>query len=391
MAAPPSLFDVAVIGIGAHGSAAVYQLSKVPNLKVLGIEQFSSPHIYGSSHGETRITRQIYFEHPDYVPLVKKSYPMWRDLENEAKTQLFVNSGGIYIGQEGYTLMNGLKRTAKEHNFDIKPMKAREIMERFPAFKVPDNMVGIYDPTAGILFPEKCIEAFIAGAEKRGATINFGEKVTDIVSESACEKIVTNRGVYRAKKVIITVGAYATVLLKQLNLPLKVEKKKIFWVEPVKEFAENFKVEKMPIYMIEDEVTKIQLYGFPNILGTGVKSALHVNKGEYIQDVYKVDRTVDEKDVENFKEKISVYLPKAFGKLNKSSVCMYTMTPDEHFIIDFLPKNKNIILASPCSGHGFKFCIIVGEILKDLAVNGKSEFDLRLFALNRNTLINSKL
>ena len=166
MAESSNIFDVAVIGIGAHGSAAVYQLSKVSNLKVLGIEQFSSPHIYGSSHGETRITRQIYFEHPDYVPLVKKSYPMWRDLENEAKTQLFVNSGGIYIGQEGYTLMNGLKRTAKEHNFDIKPMKAKEIMERFPAFQVPDNMVGIYDPTAGILTP-------LLQAQKKGVQLSI--------------------------------------------------------------------------------------------------------------------------------------------------------------------------------------------------------------------------
>jgi len=385
------IFDVIVIGIGAMGSATVYQLSKIPNLKILGIDQFSPPHIYGSSHGETRIIRQIYFEHPNYVPLVKKSYPMWKELENEAKTQLFVNSGGIYIGEEGYRLMNGLKLTAKEHNFEINIMKSNEIMEKFPAFRVPEKMVGIYDPTAGILFPEKCIEAFISGAENRGAVFNFGEKVLDIKSDTTHEKVITNKGIYNAKKVIITAGAYVTVLLKDLQLPLKVEKKKIFWMEPVKEFAQNFTVEKMPIFLIEDEETKIQLYGFPNVLGTGVKSAMHVNKGDNIQDVYKIDRTIDDNDVEEFKSRISAYLPNVFGKLNKSSVCMYTMTPDEHFIIDFIPKNKRIILASPCSGHGFKFSIIIGEILKDLAIKGESEFDLSLFSLNRKILINSKL
>ena len=384
-------YDVIVIGVGAMGSSTLYHLSKVPNLKVLGIDQFYPPHTNGSSHGETRITRQIYFEHPSYVPMIKKSYPMWRKLESETNTQLFVQTGGIYIGENEGILMKGTIKTAKEHNFEIKILKAKEIMERFPAYHVPENFVGIYDPTAGILFPEKCVESFISEARKSGAQLNFGEKVINIQSSPNYETVVTDKGNYYAKKLIISAGAYVTSLLKDEKLPLKVEKKKIFWMEPVKGFKEDFTPEKFPIFLIADDKTNIILYGFPNILGTGVKSAMHVNKADYVQDVYNIDRTIEEKDLKEFKERISLYLPKVFGKLNKLSTCLYTMAADDNFVIDFLPRNKNIILASPCSGHGFKFSVIIGEILKDLALYGKSEFDLSLFNIKRLFENNSKL
>lgn len=388
----PQVFDVIVVGVGAMGSAALYHLSKIPNLKVLGLDQYSPPHIYGSSHGETRITRQIYFEHPVYVPLVKKTYPMWSTLENEIKTKLFEPTGGIYIGQESSQLINGLKVTAKEHNFDINILSANEIMAKFPAFKVPDHMVGVHDPTAGILFPEKCIQGFISQVEKFGnATLNFGEKALEITRKQGYECVVTNKRTYLAKKIIVTAGAYVINLLKSQNLPLKIERKKLFWMEPKAEFKKDFEPDKLPIFLLEDEKTQIKFYGFPNILGTGVKAALHVNKADYIENAYNISRIVNEEEIDGFQRDISKYMPNVFGKLNKSGTCFYTMTPDEHFIIDFLPNNKNILLGSPCSGHGFKFCIVIGEILKDLILSGKSEFDLTMFSLRRNFQNSSKL
>lgn len=380
----PDVFDVIVVGVGAMGSAALYHLSKVPNLKILGLDQFFPPHIYGSSHGETRITRQIYAEHPNYVPLVKKTYPMWNVLEDETKTKLFEKTGGLYMGEENSEVITGLKKTAKEHNFDIKLMKNEEINKKFPAFRIPENMMGVFDPTAGILFAEKCIQGFIGEAEKRGVVLNFGEKVLEITKRDNQECVVTDKRTYLGKKIIISAGAYVTSLLKNDNLPLKIEKKKLFWLEPKAGFKKDFDVPNLPIYLIEDAKMQVKFYGFPNIMGTGVKTALHVNKDDEIDNPYKVDRMVTLQDEKEFSEKISYYMPNLCGKTNKIATCFYTLTPDEHFIIDFLPRNKNIILASPCSGHGFKFSIVIGEILKDLVISGKSEFDLSMFSLRRD-------
>lgn len=388
-----SFYDVIVIGVGAMGSSALYHLSKIPNLKILGIDQFHPPHTFGSSHGETRITRQIYFEHPDYVPLLKKSYPMWRQLENETNTKLFESTGGIYIGQNGHPLLNGLKETAKKHNFNIKLMTPKEIMEKFPAFKIPDHMVGIYDNTAGILFPEKCIDAFVSEAKKKGAVMNFGEKMISVKTVGDFQQVITTKSTYLCKKLIISAGAYVINLLKDEEIPIKlrIERKKLFWMEPKKGYKKDFLPDKLPIFLLHDEKKQIIFYGFPDIIGTGVKAAIHVNKDDSVTDVYNLDRKVSETEIKEFEEKISIFMPNIFGKLNKTDVCLYTMTPDEHFIIDFLPKNKNIILASPCSGHGFKFSVIIGEILKDLALKGKSEFDLSLFSLQRKLESQPKL
>ena len=385
------IYDVIVIGVGAMGSSALYHLSKTPNLSILGIDQYSPPHDQGSSHGETRLTRLIYWQHASYVPLIKRSHFLWRQLETETNKQLFVPTGGIYIGYPDTTLLKKLMDTSKKEGFDIELFSAEEIMKRFPAFKLPEGMIGVYDYSTGVLFPERCVEAFIDEAKKRGAQMKFGEKVLEIQKEDKnVQTILTDKGKYRAKKIIVSAGAYVVGLLKDLNLPWKADLKAVCWIEPEKGFESDFKPDKLPVFRLVDKKTGIKLAGFPDMLGTGVKTPIKINKSKG-QNVYEMERKIDENGEKILKEKITNYMPKIFGKVKKTTTCLVTKFPDKNFLIDFLPSNNNIILASPCSAHGFKFAAVIGEALKDLALFGKSEFDLEIFSFKNKFIKNSKI
>lgn len=371
-------YDIIVIGLGANGAAALYHLAKT-NKKILGLDRFHPPHQNGSSHGESRIIRQAYHESPLYVPLVKAAYPLWTELEKAAGKTLFRKTGGLLLGAPDTTVVNGAKLSALTHDVSFEWLDAPAIRNRFPAFTPTPGTVGVLEKEAGILFPEECIRAFLDQAEKQGATIHTGEPVLNIKPEAGAITIATPTQSYKTEKCIVAAGAWLNSLLPELNLPLSVRRQPLFWFRNTNE---NFGPAKMPIFIWEYEKEKI-FYGFPD-LGSGVKLAPHHGGRPINPNDLKNDITPDE--IDSIATLANRYLD--FNPVfDHATVCMYTNTPDEHFIIDRHPLHPNIIVASPCSGHGFKFSSLTGQLLANLALDKPNSFDLTPFALSRPALV----
>jgi sarcosine oxidase len=370
-------FDIIIIGLGAMGSAAAYHLAR-RNHRILGLDRFIPPHTFGSSHGQTRIIREAYFEHPLYVPLVQKAYENWAELEQELGRQLFRQTGGLMIGLPDGTLVTGAQRSAQAHNLSCELLTATEIRHRFPGFHPTDEMVGVLEPRAGILFPERCIEAHLEMAQRHGAVLGFEEPVVAWAPDGDGVRVTTSKGEYLARRLLLTAGAWMSRLLPDLKLPLTVERQVLFWFGP-NNHPEPFDPRRCPIYIWEHATNRI-FYGFPE-LGEGVKVGRH-HEGE-ITTPEDLRRDVGPEEVEAMRALLRRFMPTVDGPLQTTAVCMYTNTPDSHFLIDFHPNHPHVLLASICSGHGFKFASAFGEILADLLIEGRSFFDLRLFRLER--------
>lgn len=370
-------FDIIVIGLGAMGSSTVYQLAK-NNKKVLGIDRFKPPHTLGSSHGGSRIIREAYFEHPLYVPIVQRAYDLWFELEKISGTKLFLQTSGLMIGRPDSELVKGSKNSAELHHLEYKVLDNDELRARYPAFNFAAEMNAVWEPRAGVLFPEKCVATNLSLAEKWGATLHYGEKVITWSADEKGVNVVTDKDSYMAKKLVLTVGSWLTGLVPELNLPLQVERQVLFWFEPDKK-TDEFKPQNFPVYICETERNET-FYGFPD-LGDGVKIAHHYRGGSTTPET--IDRKVNEEEIKEIKTIINQCLPRAGGKLISTAVCMYTNTPDFHFLIDFHPSFDNVLIASPCSGHGFKFSSAIGEIISDLLITGSTRFDLDLFNIKR--------
>ena len=365
-------FDVIVAGLGAMGSAAAYHLSR-RGARVLGLDQFHAPHTFGSSHGQTRIIREAYFEHPAYVPLVQRAYVLWDELSREVGEQLFLQTGGLMIGPPQGGVVGGARLSAQTHGLPFEELSAEEIPKRFPAIQPAEHMVGILEPRAGILFPEKCIAAHLAQA--RGAELNFGEKVIHWKADGAGIQVATEKDAYACAKLVLSAGSWMKHLVPEL--PLVVERQVLFWFESSR--PEIFHSQRCPIHLWEHSGGRY-FYGFPD-LGTGVKVAGH-HEGELTQPD-KLNRTVSPSEIVAMHQLASRYLPAITDHCLESVVCMYTDTPDGHFLIDHHPAYANVLLVSPCSGHGFKFSATIGEVVADLALEKRSPFDLSLFAFRQ--------
>ena len=373
----PSTFDVIVVGLGAMGSAACYQLAK-RGCKVLGLDRFSPPHTFGSSHGQTRIIREAYFEHPLYVPLVQRAYELWADLEREAGRRLLQQTGGLMIGRPEGVVFGGSKRSAEQHNLAHEILSSSEVCRRFPALRPDDEMAAVWEPRAGILFPEACVESHLTLAKQRGALLGLDQPVVGWKPDGAGIVVQTAQGEYRANRIILSAGAWARSLLPELALPMKVERQVLHWFDPTEE-AHLFRAENCPIYLWEYSENHF-FYGFPD-LGEGVKVARHHDGEE--ADPNAARREVAPDEVESMRDLVRRFLPRANGALKSSIVCLYTNTPDHHFLIGTHPEHPQVLIASPCSGHGFKFSSAIGELLADMALEGRSRVDLSLFRLER--------
>ena len=367
-------YDVIVIGLGANGSSALWHLSKTGK-RVLGIDRFQPPHQKGSSHGESRIIRQAYHESPFYVPMVKAAYPIWAQLEKEAARTLFQRTGGLLLGAPDTAVVQGARLSAETHGIPFEWLDAPAIRNRFPAFKPVPGTVGVLEKEAGILYPEECIRAFLDLAARNGAAIHPNEPVIHITPGDAHITVTTSTATYEAAKCIVSAGAWIDTLLPEFRLPISVRRQPLFWFGNANE---NFLPAKMPIFIWEYEKEKM-FYGFPDI-GTGVKLAPHHGGRPIDPDDLKQEVTAAE--IDSLAAIAKTYL--GFDPVFRhAQVCMYTNTPDEHFIIDLHPAHPNIIIASPCSGHGFKFSSFTGRILADLALTGATTFDLSPFQLGR--------
>lgn len=366
-------FDVAVIGLGAMGSAALYHLAK-RGVRVAGIERFEPGHDRGSSHGLTRIIRLGYFEHPSYVPLVRHAYALWRDLETASGQKLLTVTGIAEMGLPDSALVQGTLASSRQHNLRHEVLDARALMARYPQFHLPKDFVGVVQPDGGFLEPEKAIHAQLALAKAAGAQIRTGEKVLAIEPHDGGVRVTTQNGTIEAGAAIVAAGAWASSLLPKGALPLHVTRQALIWVKP--DEPALFAPDRFPVFMIES-AGGIH-YGFPMHDGA-VKVALHHHEREAV-DPETYDQTVSSRDEAMIRSGIGAFIPAANGARVAARTCLYTMTPDEDFVIGPLPGSPGIIVASPCSGHGFKFAPAIGEILADLATGGETPHDIGRFS-----------
>jgi sarcosine oxidase len=370
-------YDVIVAGLGAMGSLTLHQLARRGH-RVLGFDRFAPPHAMGSSHGQSRIIREAYFEDPSYVPLVQRAYECWAELEAASGTTFFRQTGGLMLGQPEGMLVRGARLSAELHALRHEVLDAREVARRFPAFHPDAGMVGVWEPRAGMLSPEAAIGAALGLATSQGAEVRVGEALVAWDATPYGVEVITTRGRYRAGSLVIAVGAWTRDLLTELQLPLVVQRNVQCWFSPVRG-AEQFTPEAFPVFIGEYAPGKVW-YGFPDT-GDGLKVALH-HCGE-ASHPDQLRREVDDKDLAPLRAIMERSMPDANGPLRGSAVCMYTNTPDEHFLIGRHPAHPAVIVASPCSGHGFKFASAIGELLADLATDRPPGFDLSLFALDR--------
>jgi sarcosine oxidase len=367
-------FDVIVIGLGAHGSSALYHLAGTGK-RVVGIDRFTPPHSRGSSHGQSRIIREAYHENPVYVPFIRAAYELWDELAREAGRPLLITTGGLLLGKEDSMVVSGALLSAETYGIDFEFLQAGDIRRRFPAFRPDNDTVAVLEKRAGILFPEECIRAHLTGAAVRGAEIRFEEVVETIVPSGGGIEVKTSKGRYLAGKVIVSAGAWVGELLPELRLPLTLERQVVC---RFKGGGVVLRADRMPVYIWEYVAGRL-FYGFPD-LGQGIKIGFH-HGGRHIRaDELRQDAGVDE--IGEIQEIARSYLA-IEPVFEASSVCMYTNTPDEDFIIDEYPGAPQILVLSPCSGHGFKFSSVVGKIACDWGVGRPAGFDLRPFKLGR--------
>jgi sarcosine oxidase len=377
----PESYDVIVAGLGAMGSATAAQLA-LRGKSVLGLERWEPGHRYGSSHGDSRIIREMYFEHPMYVPLLQRAYDLWAMLGKRVGAELLHLNGGLMIGPKDGRLVTGTLQSARSHGLAYEILSPAEVAENYPAFELSEDYVAVFDPRAGYLDPEACNAAHMKVATENGAELRFEEPVISWESNGDGVTVTTSSSKYSAKHLVLSVGACTRTLLNGLDLGLEVERQAVFWLDPGDD--SRYDESRFPIYAHEYTAGEI-CYGFPR-LPRGVKASV-MHRGEIVSDSDSVRRTVSDKEVEPLRRALSPILPDlAEAPVIETDVCLFTNTPDKDFVIDFHPDHPRVLVSSACSGHGFKFSSVIGEIQADLVIDGRSRFDLAPFRIGRPAL-----
>jgi sarcosine oxidase len=370
-------FDVAVIGLGAMGSAALFNLAR-QGQRAIGFEQFEPGHDKGSSHGESRIIRLSYFEHPSYVPLARRAMEKWRELEELCGQTILTVTGVLEAGYPGCPIVEGSLNASRLHDLDHEVLSAAEINRRFPAFTVPSHWAGLYQPEGGFLRPELAIRQFVGLAERHGAEVRTRTRVMAIEPLGSGVRVRTDTGEIEAGSVIIATGAWIGDFAPELRPNLKLTRQVLGWFEPLQ--PAYFSPDRCPVFILESEDDAC--YGFPDFAGTGVKTASH-RKGAYLSSAEDLAQDGGAGDEAQIRRMLALAMPDANGLLRNMRTCIYTRTPDEDFVIDRSPVDPRIVLASPCSGHGFKFASVIGEVLADLALGKTPMNDISRFKLDR--------
>ncbi|QDV92346.1 Monomeric sarcosine oxidase [Phycisphaerae bacterium RAS2] len=387
-------FDAMVLGVGAMGAAACYHLAQ-RGLRVVGLEQFDLCHDRGSSHGRSRVFRKAYFEDPRYVPLLHEAYAAWGRLEQETGQTLLNFVGCLNIGRADHPCLRGVRASVTQHGLAHEVLSAEEVRRRHPAFEPPPDHVAVYEADAGYLCPEDCVRAMAdrarrAGAELRERTVvRSWRALKPAGAGGAAVRVETDDGAIVAGALVITAGAWLPSIAAELGLPLTVERQVQAWFTP-KEPA-RFAPGTMPVFIhfLDGDVNTASasaanlsgaFYGIPDH-GQGVKIARHHGGTATTADT--VDRAAHPADEADIRRYIRAHMPTADGPLRDAKVCLYTNTPDDHFVIDRHPSHENVFLAGGFSGHGFKFAPVVGEALADLVTTGHSRLPGELFAMGR--------
>jgi sarcosine oxidase len=372
-----SSFDLAVIGLGVMGSAALAALAHRGG-RVVGIDRFAPGHDRGSSHGATRVIRLAYFEHPSYVPLLRAAYPLWRELEARSGAPLLTVTGIVEMGAPTSELVAGTLQSARLHGLPHEVLDAPGVMKRFPAFRLPDDFIGVFQPDGGVLHAEPAVAAFQSVARQGGAELRTEDRVLAVKPDGDGVRVTTERGEVRAGCAIVAAGPWIQTLLPQLTVPLRVTRQVLTWFAPVRH-THQFAADCFPAFLLQNPGGFF--YGFLAD-ATGLKIAKHHHLDETV-DPDHWGRTVSAADETVIRNMLKTHMPDADGPLVAARTCLYTMTPDGDFILDRLPECPRIVVASPCSGHGFKFAPVIGEILADLAITGRTDYDISRFSLKR--------
>ena len=349
---------------------------------VLGLERYSQSHEWGSSHGRSRIIRQAYFEDPAYVPLLLRAYELWEQLERDSGEDILTVTGGLMMGAPGSDLVAGSRKSADAYDLPYEMLDASEIKRRFPVFEPTSDTVALYEEQAGFVRPETSISAHLNLATRRGADLRFGEVVRSWSADPSGKGVVveTESGIYEAERLVISAGSWASGLLAELKLPLEVTRQILFWFEP--DDVELYRPGNFPVYIWEPEDGNT-FYGIPAHDGEhGVKAAFF--RADAVPCTPEtIERQVHEEEVQFIRGYMDRHVPGLGGKLLGAQTCMYTNTPDLHFVIAPHPDHPQVAVAAGFSGHGFKMSSVVGEILADLATEGETRHPIDLFSPTR--------
>jgi len=379
------MFDVIVIGVGSMGSSACYYLAK-KGFNVLGIEQFEISHEQGSHAGQSRIIRKAYFEHPDYVPLLKSAYKNWKEIEEETGVKIYHETGLVYFGDPRSSLMEGVKQSASLYKVPMEKLDLSSTSQRFNNFNIPTGFETLFEPAAGFVTPEKAIRLYAEQAKKNGATIHTNEKVIEWKKDGKEIVVATDKSKYRCRKLVITAGAWSGKMIPSLSDKIKVTRQLIAWIKPRNE--KDFVLNNFPCWMVADDKKPGCYYGFPILPVSefgepfGLKLAYHFPAT--VTDPDNVDRQSIADDIKDLEYFLHKYMPEVFESFLSTKTCLYGNSPDENFIIDKLPGHEdNVVVACGFSGHGFKFVSVVGEILADLAMEGETKHPIDFLSAKR--------
>jgi sarcosine oxidase len=372
-------YDAIVVGVGGMGSATAYYLAQ-RGKRVLGLERFGIPHSMGSSHGHTRIIRMAYYEHPSYVNLLRRAYELWRGIQQSAGERLLHTTGSIDAGPEDSWVFKGSWESCRLHDLPHEVLTGSELQRRYPGYHLPKDHLALVQPDGGFLTPENCIISYVRGAQAHGAEIHGREQVLEWEPLEGGVRVHTNRGVYEADKLVITAGAWDGELVDVLDGLAVPERQVLAWLQPTN--PERFRPENFPVFnLLVDEG---RFYGFPVHGVPGFKFGKYHHLQEDV-DPDAMDRESHDHDEQLLRDFAERYFPEGCGPTMDLQTCMFTNTPDNHFIIDVHPEYEQVSFASPCSGHGYKFASVIGEIMADLADTGMTRHDISLFRLDRLT------
>lgn len=371
------MYDVIVAGLGAMGSAAAFRLAQ-RGARVLGLDRFRPPHTLGSTHGGSRIIRETAFEHPRYVPLVQRAYVCWRDMEAATGRALLTETGGMFVGTPEGHVVRGSRDSARAHGVRFEQLSKEELASRYPVYTPGDGAVGFFDPRAGVLDPEACVAAGLDYAGARGADLRFDEPLEGWEAGQESVTVRTARGHYEAGQLVLATGAWMQEPLAKLGIRVLVERVLMHWFAPTD--AALFAPGRFPVSLIEYAPHEV-FAAFPLDAAGAVKVTVHHSGASTTAE--SVDRAVRPAEVDAMRALVQRRLPSAAGRHLRSAACLYTNTPDGDFLIDRHPAHSRVILASPCSGFGFKFASAVGEALSELALDGRARQDLAAFSIGR--------
>jgi sarcosine oxidase len=368
-------WDAIVVGCGVMGASVSYNLAK-RGLRVLNLERYGVNHEFGSSHGQTRIIRLAYYEDPRYVPLLRRAFDSWREVESRSGKKLLEMTGGLMIGRPDGELVTGVVRSAKMYRLPYEVLSPAQVEEKHEAFTLGEGLSAVYETNAGILFAEECVRALVGLASEAGCDFRFSEQVSGWKSGPEGVEVETPAGTQTADRLVLCAGAWNAGLLGGI-LPLQCERQVPLWFSSGGQ--DRFAPPKMPVFIMEEE-KGLFYYGIPDV-GHGVKIA-RTHGGE-ISDPDSVRREVTEEDVTPVRRFISRRLRKLEGPPIASGTCIYTNTPDLNFAVGPHPHEPRITVLSACSGHGFKFGSVLGEVVADMVTDQKSSYDLSFLRLER--------